>query len=695
VIPVNDALQQILRGNEAIENAGLLLDKYHAECPRQEDQKLELVKIAALPPRDGELARRFKQRRAALEGLGATRWTRTTSGPLTLQLSRAGSFENAGICLHPTYSFVYLPGTGMKGMARAFADTVAHAEAVEIEAVFGKTASKEEDSASGAVVFHDAWPVKWPRLVVDIVNNHHPKYYQGNDDRDPPDDFEDPNPVSFLAVAAGAEFEFAVGLRQRESADPRLLALARQWLDGALTMLGAGAKTNAGYGCFQADAMPALGPDHAQFTAELKLVTPAFLAGATQDGKDCELRPATLRGLVRWWWRTLHSAHLSVSELRKLEAKMWGDTEAGGPVALQLESVTRLPEPERYEPRDVARRYQLDQPPKNHKTAQGVLYDSYGMQASGGKQARYYLEPGPSGPSWRLTVTARSRGEFTAAQLLDQARLALWLLGCYGGVGAKARRGFGSFAVSMPQSPQNLKEAMLRAAAVRPRVSPATQPVSSAIEQMQEKELRLRGDNPWFALDQLGYAYQSFASDEAHKKEKVSLGLPRKIHKGPEAVFLRHPAGQHRRHSSPLHLHLFHDENGYAVRIAAFASPRLPDLTTSGAYLSKCVARMEQWLGEQEGKPAPPAPQAARGPAAVASRPVTPVSSLKVGDRVTGTLVEKSPKGTWKANVEGFLKPGPVQNSPMMPASLKQGDAVLLKVAINKPNDPGFIWLKE
>jgi CRISPR-associated protein Cmr6 len=694
VIPVNNLLQNILRGNEAIENAGLLLDKYHAECPRQEDQKPELVKIAGLLPRDGELARRLKQRRLALEGLGATRWTRTTSGPLTLQLSRAGSFENAGICLHPTYGFVYLPGTGLKGMARAFAETVAHAGAAEIETVFGKTASKEEDSAAGAVVFHEAWPVAWPRLVVDIVNNHHPKYYQGNDDRDPPDDFEDPNPVSFLAVAAGAEFEFAIGLRQRESADPRLLALAHEWLDGALTLLGAGAKTNAGYGRFQADAMPALGPDHAQFTAELQLVTPAFLAGATQDGKDCELRPATLRGLLRWWWRTLHSAHLSVSGLRKLEAKIWGDTEAGGPVALQLEPISPLPQPQRYDWREVARHHRLD-PQPNDKTAQGVLYDSYGMQASGGgKQARYYLEPGPS---WRLTVTARGRGEFTAAQLLDQARLALWLLGRYGGAGAKARRGFGSFAVSLPESPQNLKEAMLRAAAMRPWVSPPSQPASSSLEWMKEKELRLRGDRSWwFALDQLGYAYQIFASDEKHKPEKWALGLPRRteILMPPRPPF----AGLDRkfsRYSSPLHFHILHDEKGYAVRIAAFASPRLPDLATSGAYLSKCVARMEQWLGEQEGKPAPSAPQPARGPAAVAPRPVAPVSSLKVGDRVTGTLVEKSPKGTWKAKVEGFLRPGPVQNSPMMPASLKEGDSVPLKVAINKPNDPGFIWLKE
>jgi CRISPR-associated protein Cmr6 len=259
VIPVNQPLQQILRQNVAVDNAGLLLDKYHADCPGQHEQKQELVKIAGLPPNPGELARRLSLRRAALEALGASRWVRATSGPLTLQLSRAGSFENAGICLHPIYGFVYLPGSGIKGMTRAFAETVAHASQVEIEAVFGKSASKDQDSAAGAVIFHDAWPVKWPRLVVDIVNNHHKDYYQGDGDRCPPDDFEDPNPVSFLSTDAGAEFEFALGLRAQQSADTRLLDQAREWLDGALTLLGAGAKTNAGYGRFEADAMPKLG----------------------------------------------------------------------------------------------------------------------------------------------------------------------------------------------------------------------------------------------------------------------------------------------------------------------------------------------------------------------------------------------------------------------------------------------------
>jgi CRISPR-associated protein Cmr6 len=604
VIPVNKQLQAVLAmPGIIIENAGLLLDKYHAECAAQQDQKPELLRVTAIAPNDAELHRRLGQHRAALEGLGAIRWTRTTVGPLTLQLSRAGSFENAGICLHPVYGFVFLPGTGIKGLTRAFAETVAGAAAKDIEAVFGKAPLNEEESAAGGVVFYDAWPVQWPRLIVDIVNNHHPDYYQGGD-RNAPDDFEDPNPVFFLALASRTQFEFAIGLRERKTADSRLLALAREWLDGALTLTGAGAKTNSGYGRFEriVGRDVTLSSDVGQFQTELKLETPAFLAGANQGKEDCELRPATVRGLLRWWWRTLHSAHLSVSELRMLEAQIWGDTETGGAVALNLELLVLTAEPASYNPRNVAA---LDRPP-DAKTTPGLLYNSYGMQASRGKSSRYYLAP-PA--SWRITLTARSRkGGFTAAQSLEQARLALWLLVRYGGIGAKVRRGFGSFTARIPEAPSNLNDAIERASAVRPRVPEPPQPVSSSIDRMQEKELRLRGNEPWFALDQLGYAYQSFASSEKHRREKLALGLPRRIHKGPEEENLRHPAGPpYRRHASPLHFHVFQDAQGYAVRIAALANPHLPDIATSAAYLKRCIDKMQGWLAKEGGKPAPPA----------------------------------------------------------------------------------------
>jgi hypothetical protein len=101
---------------------------------------------------------------------------------------------------------------------------------------------------------------------------------------------------------------------------------------------------------------------------------------------------------------------------------------------------------------------------------------------------------------------------------------------------------------------------------------------------------------------------------------------------------------------------------------------------------------MEKWLTEHQHLRAPEAPPVAK--AARIGAPVALPTTFKVGDRVSGVLVEKSPKGTWKARVEGFLALGPI-NSKDLPASLKEGDTVQLRVSVSKPTAPAFLWVKE
>lgn len=83
-------------------------------------------------------------------------------------------------------------------------------------------------------------------LELDVVTCHHMEYYEGK--MSVAFDSEDPNPVKFPAVEPGHVFAFALlPLRQ---ADHRLLATAREWLVGGLSVFGIGAKTSAGYGWF-------------------------------------------------------------------------------------------------------------------------------------------------------------------------------------------------------------------------------------------------------------------------------------------------------------------------------------------------------------------------------------------------------------------------------------------------------------
>ena len=97
------------------------------------------------------------------------------------------------------------------------------------------------------MIFHDAWANAYPQLEVDVATCHFPKYYS-DPGKNPPGDWQEPNPVTFLTIAPGTQFTFCLS-----GADQALVDQALQWLFGGLYWLGAGAKTAAGYGAFVLD----------------------------------------------------------------------------------------------------------------------------------------------------------------------------------------------------------------------------------------------------------------------------------------------------------------------------------------------------------------------------------------------------------------------------------------------------------
>jgi len=56
-------------------------------------------------------------------------------------------------------------------------------------------------------------------------------------------------------------------------------------------------------------------------TFECETVTPMFLAGA--DGRTPELRPPSIKGLMRFWWRAMNG-HLPLGELKREESEIFG-----------------------------------------------------------------------------------------------------------------------------------------------------------------------------------------------------------------------------------------------------------------------------------------------------------------------------------------------------------------------------------
>ncbi|MCS7289320.1 MAG: type III-B CRISPR module RAMP protein Cmr6 [Roseiflexus sp.] len=120
-------------------------------------------------------------------------------------------------------------------------------------------------------MFFDAVPTGSPTLELDVMNPHFPDYYQS---KEPPTNWQSPIPVYFLTVAPGTEFAFAVGWRGAQ-VDGKLRNKAVQWLKRGLTELGAGAKTNAGYGYFASEAPSAPSTPALQTQAASALSSPA------------------------------------------------------------------------------------------------------------------------------------------------------------------------------------------------------------------------------------------------------------------------------------------------------------------------------------------------------------------------------------------------------------------------------------
>jgi len=640
---------------------GLRLDKF-TFAGEQKDQKDAIERVSKCSGDRELLDALLARRAAALAELGAIRYQGNTEGALTLHLSRSGSLENAGIALHPVYGFGWLPGTGLKGMTRAWAETIWQKDQTDesvakdqIEKVFGT------QDAAGRIVFHDAWPKRWPKLEVDIVNNHHTNYYGEKED---PGDWEGPVPVYFLTIAAGTGFDFA--LSDRNPADDGLLDLAGKGLRAALTHAGAGAKTAAGYGRIVLDGEPVVAPAFLRRSEHrLELVGPAFLAGASQKEADCDLRPATLRGLLRWWWRTMHAGHLGREALLRLETSVWGSADEGSPLSVSLVRETD------YSPRNGFKRlgdeHHLERP-RDRKTTQGLFYAGYGMDEKG--KSRWFRD---TGERWRITLAARTRNGIPAEELMSEAEAALWLLARYGGAGSRSRKGFGSFAdieIEGIASDEDCVERARRFREARGLREGDGRCVASVLDNARTVEVETKWKDAWYALDQAGAALQMFAKG-LEASERLALGLPRRVERKPLRMTKRGD-----RHASPAHWSLARSGDGcLIIRLIAFPADELPDRDTSRRVLGELVEfaceHLRNRVQDLHSKGQQRTASEGQGPRR--RGPSEPVAGSRIQARL---LQERNKKGRWQVKLLDSDLIGSFVNWQAVPADAQAGQEV-------------------
>jgi CRISPR-associated protein Cmr1 len=173
-----------------------------------------------------------------------------------------------------------------------------------------------------------------------------------------------------------------------------------------------------------------------EIEAAYRVATPLFCSGASTA--QAELRPASFKGVLRFWWRALAWSRYQ-GDLKRIhgeEEKLFGSASHGrGKVTLQLV----------VDGKDELRKQEVC-PPAVLRTGAGAgapvigagaRYLGYGLMGTAGELTRACLRA-------PLEFTARLRCRDLEREERVLLRDALRALGTLGGLGARTRRGYGS-----------------------------------------------------------------------------------------------------------------------------------------------------------------------------------------------------------------------------------------------------------
>lgn len=149
----------------------------------------------------------------------------------------AASVYETSLLLHRNCSIPFISGSSIKGVTHNYV-MQEEIKDIDVKKAFG------DENQKGAVIFFDAYPIidnTKDFFVLDIMNVHYQGYYQ---EKNPPGDWMDPNPVFFFALE-NIEFEFTIASR-----DSLLAEKVLELVEKAISSEGIGSKTSVGYGYF-------------------------------------------------------------------------------------------------------------------------------------------------------------------------------------------------------------------------------------------------------------------------------------------------------------------------------------------------------------------------------------------------------------------------------------------------------------
>lgn len=330
---------------------------------------------------------------------------------------------------------------------------------------------------------------------------------------------------------------------------------------------------------------------------KLKVLTPLFMGGADPEGQP-ELRAASIRGAMRFWFRAIAGSITSdPREVYKLESEVFGNTEKKSKVAVRVKATnSEIIEKGSPVPK-IQFENKIEYAPKLNFLAYlaNMGLAEFDKQKKGFLWARPGFEPGTL---FKVEIICPQ------AEIHDIVSLTLQIAVQFGGFGARWRHGFGSCEIQ--QEPQKswsatLNEVIAKLTSFAGKIGikreidsnegPAFSSFRNGYYEIVENKVSIKEILTFiglkyreFRIKEGGYKKFGYTRDyltliRSHRSGKEDLlndifGLPIQFGKGKEANVIDKKKEIGRR-ASPLILHV--EPNSGTIRATIFKSQPLPE----------------------------------------------------------------------------------------------------------------------
>ena len=303
--------------------------------------------------------------------------------------------------------------------------------------------------------------------------------------------------------------------------------------------------------------------------AEYNIVTPMFIGGGDKNDAP-EIRPPSVKGALRFWWRALqwgaclnsHNQDVSAAlkALHQQEAELFGaaakdEAYGQGLCRIKLKNM---------QSKGIEQGW-----PTNNDGDAGFL--GFGLDATqGGEPHRKAISQGS------FTVCLMLKSKISTEQI-NQLKDTLVLWGLLGGLGSRSRRGFGSVAIKkLADQDFDFKQAadyykcinnLLKTTALAPAI-----PLFTAINEAMQIAQAGQHKDYRRLMDQLGGSYKLARQEAGKGRAKAPFGLPLAGNRG---------VADESRRSSPLLMHIHPIDKEFIAMVTFIPAKFHPDYKDS------------------------------------------------------------------------------------------------------------------